>query len=92
MNRDLFLSILALDSYNREYGAGMEISGSTIGNANIISRASLGIDQAEYADWQSAGFYAVAYDVSNVAGFSSDDMVISYRGTGHVFGKQEFST
>ena len=89
MDRDLFLAILAMDSYNRGYDAGVAGLPETgeIGNATIRP-----FQDGEQNSWQSAGFYAVAYDVSNVAGFSSDDMVISYRGTGHVFGKQEFST
>ncbi|MCB2077621.1 MAG: hypothetical protein KDE55_07975 [Novosphingobium sp.] len=81
MNRDLFLAILAMDSYNREYGAGIGVTGTSIGNADIISRTSLGIDQATYSGWQAAGFYAIAYDVSGVTGFGATEKVISYRGT-----------
>lgn len=74
MNRDLFLSILAMDSYNREYGAGVDIAGSSIGSAGIRSRLSLGIDNATYLSWQAAGFYALAYSWNG-------ETVISYRGT-----------
>jgi hypothetical protein len=81
MNKDLFLAILAMDSYNREYGAGVNLTGSTIGQASILTRASLGIDDTEYAAWQSTGFYAIAYDVSNVAGFGTAGKVISLSGT-----------
>lgn len=81
MNKDLFLAILAMDSYNREYGAGVNLTGSATGNASIITRASLGISETEYADWQAAGFYAIAYNVSGVAGFGATEKVISYRGT-----------
>ena len=64
-DRDLFLAILAMDSYNRGYGAGLtdeslDESGQ-IGNAQVLSRQALGISDAEYAAWQAAGFYAVAY-------------------------------
>ena len=43
MNRDLFLAILAMDSYNRDYGAGVKIEGVSIGKANLISRDSLNL-------------------------------------------------
>jgi hypothetical protein len=37
MNRDVFLSILAMDSYNRGYGANVEVLGGSlqIGTAAI---------------------------------------------------------
>lgn len=31
MNKDLFLSILAMDSYNRDYEAGISIDGASVG-------------------------------------------------------------
>jgi hypothetical protein len=78
MNRDLFLAILAMDSYNRGYGAG--ISGlnenGDIGNATI---RVFSVDEQD--GWQAAGFYAIAYDMTGVAGFTADERVISYRGT-----------
>jgi hypothetical protein len=45
MNRDLFLAILSMDSYNRGYGQGLKnmptVLGSTkIGNATILSDKS----------------------------------------------------
>lgn len=71
--RDLFLSILAMDSYNRGYGQHIimpTVFGQTmLGNATIQSDAN---DQAGVAS--AAGFYAVAYDWN-------DEKVISYRGT-----------
>lgn len=81
MNSDLFLAILAMDAYNRGYGAGIKVGGTGIGFANIRALESLGIDDPKYAAWQAAGFYAIAYDVSaaGIAGLS--DTVISYRGT-----------
>lgn len=48
MNRDLFLALLSLDSYNREYGAGINVTGSSLGNAFIISSQSLGVDSENY--------------------------------------------
>lgn len=52
MNRDLLLSILAMDSYNREYGAGLVVGGTSLGKAQIITRASLGITDATYDNWR----------------------------------------
>ncbi len=59
MNRDVFLSLLALDSYNRGYGTninGLAETGS-LGSANIRD-----FKPDEQAGWQAAGFYAIAYD------------------------------
>jgi hypothetical protein len=78
MNRDVFLSILAMDSYNRGYGssiAGMSESGQ-IGSAAIRA-----FNVGEQAGWQAAGFYAIAYTVSGVEGIADGTTVISYRGT-----------
>jgi hypothetical protein len=87
MNRNLFLAILSMDSYNRGYGqgiVGLASPGPTnadnltikIGNATILRDAN---DQAGVA--QAAGFYAIAYDMTGVAGFAAGERVISYRGT-----------
>jgi hypothetical protein len=65
-----------MDSYNRGYDSGigdgpdgLGESGS-IGNANILARPN----EIDIADWQAAGFYAVAYQWNG-------ETVISYRGT-----------
>lgn len=78
MNREVFLSLLALDSYNREYGANVEIAGSSLGSARILDREAFGIDDNVYAAWQAAGFYGVAYEWNG-------QTVISYRGTNFEF-------
>ena len=80
----LMRAILSLDAYNRGYnsgfsdGVGNPFDGlgevGTIGGATIISREALGITEAKYAEWQAAGFYAVAYQVGG-------QTIISYRGT-----------
>jgi len=72
MNRDVFLSILALDAYNRGLGAGIAglpaVSGSTkIGTATIQIQSSSAAAAA-------AGFHAVSYSWNG-------QTVISYRGT-----------
>lgn len=76
MNRSLFLAILAMDSYNRGYGVGVEglDEEGQIGNATIIPTPS-------QAGWEAANFYAIAYDMTGVAGFTAGERVISYRGT-----------
>lgn len=87
MDRDLFLAILAMDSYNRGYGQG--IGGlDAVPNVTQIGMATI----AQQSDTNSntpgvnAGFYAIAYDVGGVAGFSPDEKVISYRGTDNIVG------
>ncbi len=84
MNRDLFLAILAMDSYNRGYGEGLDglssRNGTQIGNATIRADSSvLTIDNVRQDI--AAGFYAIAYDVSGVAGFADGERVIAYRGS-----------
>lgn len=78
MNRNLFLAILGMDSYNRGYGVGinsLDESGQ-LGNATLLAATN---DQK--AGWEAAGFYAIAYDMTGVAGFTAGERVISYRGT-----------
>jgi hypothetical protein len=70
-SNDLFMSILALDAYNRGYHPGYEgfsdAPGTQIGNATIVR------DKGDAAA-KAADFYAVAYSWNN-------QTVISYRGT-----------
>lgn len=77
LNRDVFLSILTLDSYSRGYNAGINglsaVAGTTIGTATILRDAD---DAAGVA--RAAGFYASAYS------WDGQD-VISYRGTNFSF-------
>ena len=76
MNREVFLSILAMDSYQRGYAPGIngldfQPNVTKIGNATILA------DSPRYqvtASGQSVGFYASAYQWGT-------DTVISYRGT-----------
>jgi hypothetical protein len=90
-NKDLFLAILAMDSYNRGYGqgiSGLSESGS-IGNATISRRSEIFGSSTDpvFQSWQAAGFYAIAYDVSQMKDakgdplFGTDGTVIAYRGT-----------
>lgn len=80
MNRDLLLAILSMDSYNRGYGVGIKDLGgigSRIGNALLKSDSSVLVgDEGERLD-SPAGFYAIAYDMTGVAGFVSGEKVMS---------------
>lgn len=78
MNRDVFLWLLALDSYNRGYGQNVRLYddqspigqnelGLRIGNAVISSQ---NISEAARA----AGFYAIAYNWNG-------ETIISLSGT-----------
>jgi hypothetical protein len=73
ISKELITSILAMDSYNRGYNAGIVLpSGATrIGTATIgtDSTAELGEQVTK-----STGFYAISYKWGN-------ETVISYRGT-----------
>jgi hypothetical protein len=76
MNNDVFLSILAMDSYNRGYGAGVsfgensDAAGTQLGIATIQSHSSNDLTSPEVA----SGFYALSYSWNG-------QTVISYRGT-----------
>jgi hypothetical protein len=41
ISKDLFLAILSMDAYNRGYGAGLNLSGTSIGNASISQTSSI---------------------------------------------------
>ena len=74
MDRDVFLSLLALDSYNRGYGAnvaGLEGRGSDIGLATFTREAET---ELPLGAAQAVGFYASAYNWNG-------ETIISYRGT-----------
>lgn len=81
-SKDLFLAILAMDSYNRGYNAGVgglsDAKDTEVGSAKVV-RASSSLETSEEV---KAGFYALAYDIGadgpeGLAGKT----VISYRGT-----------
>lgn len=86
ISKDLFLSILAMDSYNRGYDAGISNGGdedsdglgrigSKIGTATVVAD-----DNSSEA--QAASFYAIAYDIgADGPEGLANQTVISYRGT-----------
>ena len=80
LSRELYLAILAMDSYNRGYDAGTELVGSDLGGAAI------GTDSEEVFDGvgKDVSFFAQSYDISGVAGvegLGDATTVVSYRGT-----------
>jgi hypothetical protein len=96
MNRDLFLAILSLDSYNRGYGRGVNFgpnsaapirneAGARIGNATVLN-----VDLPQGS--QAAGFYAIAYQVSGVSGIADGTTVIAFRGSDNIPGLWDIFT
>jgi hypothetical protein len=78
MNRDLFLAILAMDSYNRGYGQNvkLEVGDDVTGRNEIGRKLGNAVISAQNitAAAQAAGFYAIAYEWNG-------ETMISYRGT-----------
>ena len=94
ISKELYLALLSMDAYNRGYGAGIADGGTSdmdglgeaghIGNATLLTRADIGINNAQYDGWQAVGFYAVAYTMgsgSDVPPELQGKTIISYRGT-----------
>jgi len=91
--KDLFLAILAMDSYNRGSGAGINDGGSGdtdgLGASGQIGTATINFDSGVLTSGgvrldEPAGFYAVAYTMSGgstIEGLAPGTTVISYRGT-----------
>ena len=83
ISKDLMLSILAMDSYNRGYGEGIEGLG---GLGYKVGAATISTDSetvsATKDEAQGAGFYAVSYKLGN-------ETIISYRGTDNTHGEGE---
>ena len=79
ISKDLFLSILSMDAYNRGYGAGIAELG---GEGSQIGNATIGRDAEQLLSpgaAQSSGFYALSYTLGG-------ETIISYRGTDSYFG------
>lgn len=80
-SKDLFLSILAMDSYSRGYNAGIEGLG---GEGEKVGFATIGKDAEQLLGQggaQAASFHAISYDIGETGpGDLKDNTVISYRG------------
>ncbi|MEN3792837.1 hypothetical protein [Fulvimarina sp. MAC3] len=87
ISKDLFLSILSLDAYNRGVGAAINLDGTTLGTAQILANSDDLLDDYASEDStetlaQAAGFSATAYTIgAGVDDLSPGETVISYRGT-----------
>lgn len=60
MDKNVFLSLLSLDSYNRIYGRRIKLDGREGGAQKIGDAAIQGFDENLRASWTSEGFYASA--------------------------------
>jgi hypothetical protein len=88
MSKDLFLSILSMDAYNRGYNPGIAGLGDagSIGNATLLTRGGLGVSDDDYAEWQAASFYGLAYKLTGSVGtpgnlIAAGTTILSCRGT-----------
>jgi hypothetical protein len=92
MNRDLFLAILSMDSYNRGYGIGLNGLG---GKGSRIGTATVGEDALTLLTKgaaEAAGFYAIAYQVSGVSGIADGTTVVAFRGSDNIPGLWDIFT
>ena len=80
VSRNLYLALLSIDVYNRDYDTVVTVEGDMIGDVSVIDPASYDPFGSLLYDWQSTGFYALAYDTSAVDTIV-DPYVFSYRGT-----------
>lgn len=82
ISKDLFLSILAMDAYNRGYGEGIrELGGigAKVGSAEILRQSDTEAGTAGV----NASFYALSYTITDdgVDGLDEGTQVLSFRGT-----------
>jgi hypothetical protein len=86
MSKDLFLSILSMDAYNRGYNPGIaglsDAVDTGIGNAKILRTS----DSTPGSPEVDASFYGLAYKLTQSVGtpgnqIASGTTIISYRGT-----------
>jgi hypothetical protein len=95
ISKDLFMSILSMDAYNRGYGAGINANPDSPGLGELsdgsvqIGWATVSKNLADaglLARATTEGFYAIAYTLEEAVGEDSDQIadgttIISYRGT-----------
>ena len=76
MNRDLMMSVLTMDSYNRGYNSSITVPGLSENKNTQIGRALVYDNKGDLAA-QAANFYAIAYTYNG-------EKIISYRGTDNI--------
>ncbi len=81
MNPTLMKAILAMDSYNRGYSMGVDMTGTAIGNATIIKDSSVFQNPDKTRADDDISFYAIAYAYDSDGNGVPNETVISYRGT-----------
>jgi hypothetical protein len=88
ISNDLFMAILAMDSYNRGYNEGLIVNGNQIGNATLARQS----DTLQGSAGVDASFFAQAYTINDTSidGLTSGQTVISYRGTDQPFMDYDF--
>jgi hypothetical protein len=78
VNRDLFLAILSMDSYNRGYGthiAGLKSRGERVGSALISDESLISGFNLE----QVTGFYAINYIAgAGIEGVTVGTTIVKY--------------
>lgn len=85
MNSTLFKAILAMDSYNRGYNAGINLGEKdALGNFLKIGNATIYDTRGDTAA-QAIGFYAIAYKMGA-------ETIIAYRGTDDFNGIGDLAT
>ena len=84
ISKDLFLSILSMDAYNRGYNPGIsnlsDGPGAQIGTATVFSASSSDPASPEFA----TSFYALAYTIGAGVEIALGTTVISFRATDEI--------
>ena len=87
VSKDLLLSILSMDAYNRGYNPGISGLNDTSNGSVKVGNATVSFNLQDAgtvfsAAAQAAGFYAVAYKLDQaVDTIASGTTITSYRGT-----------
>jgi hypothetical protein len=81
ISSELFLSLLALDAYNRGYDAGLGSTETGLGLSGQIGSATIGQARND-APARNDSFFAISYTFGNTAPAGlANSTIISYRGT-----------
>ena len=87
ISKELLLSLLSMDAYNRGYDAGIrnlsDVPNMLVGDVKVLKTINE-LPEPFKTDAKDAGFYTIAYEVTDgaaIEGFDTGDVIISYRGT-----------